>query len=664
MGVTGLYTGGNAPAAYGAGYDAAYEPSLAVLNTETYVLAITNFTNDYVSGYTLQFSAGSPIAYATPGATLTWASTSSIAWSQPGNWGGCSAPTCGLNATVNSGGAQPVISANASVKDLLINAGATLTINAGVTLTVCGNFTNNGNLVMAPTAELLFNNASVAQTINGSLTGANKIGALTITKTGSTLLLTAAIDIGGDFTTTNTTSIFNANNQVVKVAGNFNTAAAATLTNCPNIEFNGTIPQTYTNSSGTLTFTNVIMNNSGGGMTLTGTATSNLYVNGILTLTNGIIYTSNPPLLVMNAGSSVPSPYGSTSSFVDGPMQKIGNTAFSFPVGDAFNRWMRIDIAAPSAVSTFQAQYFYTPYSSLAPMATPTPAPVLNNVSGTEYWILDRVAGTGNAQVTLHWENASSSGINSCAALQGGDLVVAHWTATAWENASNVIVGGITGSCTASAAGTVSSNVNWNSFSPFTFGSKSSGINPLPVELLSFTGKNSDEGNLLEWATSSETNNDFFTLERSKNGYTFEAIDNINGAGNSIELKKYQFVDKKPFEGVNYYRLKQTDFDGTVKYAPNLIAIEFSQPNDYIIYPNPASGEITIWTSAKEEIINISITDIAGRQIVSQNLINVSYMKNNSKAIDISSLSEGIYYVTIKDLNQKPVSQKRFVKIK
>lgn len=664
LGVTGLSPTGNTPAAYGAGYDAAYETQIAVASGDLYVLAVSNYSNDYVSGYTLQFGATSPIAYATPGSTLTWASSTSTAWNQPGNWGGCSAPTCALNAIVNSGGAQPIISANSSVKTLTINAGASLTINAGVTLTICGDFINNGNIIMSPTATLLFNNASIAQAISGSLTGTNKIGSLTITKTGSNLTLGNNIDIGGNFTTSNSTSIFDATNKVVKIAGNFNTADAATLTNCPNIEFNGTIPQTYNNSSGTLTFTNVIMNNSGGGMTLINTATSNLYINGILTLTNGIIYTSDPPLLVMNAGSSIPSPYGSTSSFVDGPMQKIGNTAFSFPVGDAFNRWMRIDIAPPSAVSTFQAQYFYTPYSSLTPMATPTPAPVLNNVSGTEYWIMDRVAGAGNAQVTLHWENATSSGINSCAALQGGDLVVAHWTGTAWENASNVIVGGITGSCTGSSAGTVSSNVNWNSFSPFTFGSKSSGVNPLPVELLSFTGKNIDEGNLLEWATSSETNNDFFTLERSKNGYTFETLDNIDGSGNSNELKKYQFADKHPFEGINYYRLKQTDFDGTVKYAPNLIAIEFAQPNEYIIYPNPASSEITIWTLLKEEVINISITDISGRQILSQNLINVSSNKNNSKAIDISSLSEGLYYLTIKDMNQKPISQKRFVKMK
>jgi hypothetical protein len=477
LGVTGLYgaaDGTNNPA-YPAGFAPAYMKRIAVLTGEIYMLVITNFSNDYVSGFSIQFSATSPVGYATPGGTLIWNSSTSNAWNQPGNWGGCSAPTCLLNATINPGGAQPVLIADGAVKDLLINAGATLTISAGVTLTVCGNFTNLGNLVMDPTATLLFNNGSVAQTLNGNLTSANKLGGLTINKTGGSVTANVNMDIGGNFTTSNATSIFDANNRTIKFGGNFSTAAAATLSNCPNIEFNGTGGQTYSNSSGVLSFTNVLMNNSGGGITLTGGATSNLNVNGTLTLTNGIIYTANPPLLVMNIGSAITA--GSSMSFVDGPMQKIGNTAFVFPVGDAFNRIMPIGITAPTVSSTFQAQYFYTAYSNTTSMAV-APLPVLLNVSRNEYWMLNRVAGTGNASVTLNWTNAASSGIISCAPLQGGDLTVARWNGTGWENRSNAIIGGITGSCVGTNAGSVTSDP-LTAFSPFTFGSKS-GTNPLP----------------------------------------------------------------------------------------------------------------------------------------------------------------------------------------
>lgn len=468
------------------------------------------------------------------------------------------------------------------------------------------------------------------------------------------------IDIGGNFVTQSATSIFNANTNVVKIAGNFSTASNATVTNFPNVEFNGTIPQTYTNSAGTITWTNVIINNSGGGMTLTGTATSNLVMAGILTLTNGIIYTANPPLLIMNAGSSTPAPYGSTSSFVDGPMQKIGATAFVFPVGDAFNRWMRIGISAPTAATTFQAQYFYTPYSNITSMAA-APTPVLNNVSGLEYWQLDRTGGAANASVTLYWENAASSGINSCAPLQGGDLVVARWNAAAWENRSNIIVGGITGTC--GTFGTVTSDV-LTAFSPFTFGSKSALLNPLPVELLSFTGKNNGEENILEWVTASEINNDYFTLERGTDGFNFERVSIVDGAGSSSTTKNYQSIDKEPFEGINYYRLKQTDFDGTEKYAAKIVALDFKRPTDYVLYPNPATDEIMVYsTSSKEESISIEIVDMFGRNVMQEKPFTVKG-RNQAVSIDISSISEGVYFVAIRDINSTSILQKKFVKMK
>lgn len=662
LGVTGLYSAaaGTSPPAY-PGFGAAYQARLPVVAGETYVLAISNYMNNYVSGFTLQFSGTSPVTYAGVGATLTWSSNTSNSWIQAGNWGGCGPPNCGINAIIAAGGAQPVISSNMSVKDITINAGATLVINPNCTLTVCGNFTNNGTLTMASTATLLFNNGSVAQTINGLLTGANKLGNLVINKTGGSLALTAALDIGGNFVTQSATSVFNANNNVVKIAGNFSTASNVTITNFSNVEFNGTIPQTYTNSAGTITWTNVIMNNSGGGMTLTGTATSNLVIAGILTLTNGIIYTANPPLLIMNAGSSTPAPYGSTSSFVDGPMQKIGATAFVFPVGDAFNRWMRIGISAPTASTTFQAQYFYTPYSTLTPMAG-APAPVLNNVSGIEYWQLDRTGAAANASVTLYWENAASSGIVSCAPLQGGDLVVARWNAAAWENRSNTIVGGITGSCAGTGAGTVTSDV-LSAFSPFTFGSKS-GINPLPVELLSFTGKNNGEENILEWVTASEINNDYFTLERGSDGFNFEKIAVVDGAGNSNSIKHYQSTDKELLSGINYYRLKQTDFDGTVKYASNIVALDFKPTANYLLFPNPATNEIMIYTtSAQEENIVIEIVDVYGRKVMQEKPLTVRGI-NQATSIDISNFAEGIYFVLIKDINNKTISQQKFVKRK
>jgi hypothetical protein len=657
LGVTGIYTtAGTAPPTY-PGFGAAYDANLAVTNGEIFVLSITNFANNYTSGYSLDFSATSPIAYSTPGSTMTWASNTSNTWTSAGNWGGCGPPNCGINGVIAAGGAQPVISSNVTVKDLTINAGAILTINPGVTVTICGDLNNYGTLNASPTSTILFDNGSVVHTIRGNVTGTNKLGNLRINKTGGSVVLETNLEVGGSFTTQNTTSILNVANYYFKIGGNFSTAANTTIINCPTIEFNGIVLQTYTNNSGTLTFPNVVMNNTGGGVRLVGTTTSNLYVSSSLTLTNGILYTANPPLLVMNAGSTSTS--GSALSFVDGPMDKIGNTAFVFPVGDAFNRWMRIAISAPSVSSTFRAQYFYTPYSNLTPMAT-TPTPVLNNVSSIEFWQLDRVAGTGNASVTLYWENAASSGINSCAPLQGGDLVVARWNGSAWENRSNTIVGGITGTC--GSFGTVTSDL-LTAFSPFTFSSKSPLVNPLPVEWLSFTGKNNGKENVLEWSTAMEVNNDYFTLERSLDGYQFTEVTTVKGSGNSNIINRYQGVDINPENGINYYRLKQTDFDGTVKYAPNLVVLRNEKDIEYTLYPNPVNNELAIYAELLDkEQINIAVTDISGRIVVEQKLYAIG--GGNYVSMDVSQLTEGVYFVTLNRTNSSMISKKKFVKMK
>jgi hypothetical protein len=408
-----------------------------------------------------------------------------------------------------------------------------------------------------------------------------------------------------------------------------------------------------------MSFTNVLMNNSGGGITLTGAATSNLYVNGTLTLTNGIIYTANSPLLIMNAGSIITA--GSALSFVDGPMQKIGNTAFVFPVGDAFSRIMPIGISAPTVSSTFQAQYFYNGYTNTTSMAA-APLPILNNVSKNEYWQLDRVAGTGNASVTLNWTDAASSGINSCAPLQAGDLVVARWNGTGWENRSNTIIGGITGSCVGSSAGSVTSDP-LAAFSPFAFGSKSPSVNPLPVELLSFTGKNKGKENILEWVTASETNNDYFTLQRSADGFSFTDIATIDGAGNSNRIINYQYTDKNPVSGKNYYRLKLTDFDGNSKYAPNLVVLDIKEKPGFKFYPNPATNEVLIIASnCFEEEITLVFKDAIGDNIMKKTIVNLDRSSYSAK-ISISDLSPGIYIVTILDKNNNPLSFQKLVKL-
>ena len=91
----------------------------------------------------------------------------------------------------------------------------------------------------------------------------------------------------------------------------------------------------------------------------------------------------------------------------------------------------------------------------------------------------------------------------------------------------------------------------------------------LPVELISFTAKSVIEDGknmvVLNWTTLSETNNDYYTIERSSDGMHFEELSRVQGAGTTTDISTYYAADENPFMGVSYYRLKQTDFDAEPK---------------------------------------------------------------------------------------------------
>ena len=89
----------------------------------------------------------------------------------------------------------------------------------------------------------------------------------------------------------------------------------------------------------------------------------------------------------------------------------------------------------------------------------------------------------------------------------------------------------------------------------------------LPVELLSFEANAQDDLVTLTWATISEINNAFFSIERSANGINYKTIANLDGAGNSQGVINYEYVDRNPLDGFSFYRLKQTDFSGELDYS-------------------------------------------------------------------------------------------------
>jgi len=140
----------------------------------------------------------------------------------------------------------------------------------------------------------------------------------------------------------------------------------------------------------------------------------------------------------------------------------------------------------------------------------------------------------------------------------------------------------------------------------------------VPVELTSFNARASNDIVELEWMTASELNNDFFTVERSVDGETFEKVIDIPGKGTTNEQHSYKTQDTEPFSGKSYYRLKQTDFDGKFEYSSVvLVQLEINNQLRFKIYPNPNNGQfnISFENNWKDKTGHIQIIDVMGRSV-------------------------------------------------
>ncbi|MBK9745046.1 MAG: T9SS type A sorting domain-containing protein [Saprospiraceae bacterium] len=178
-------------------------------------------------------------------------------------------------------------------------------------------------------------------------------------------------------------------------------------------------------------------------------------------------------------------------------------------------------------------------------------------------------------------------------------------------------------------------------------------LRPLPVTLKSFTGRwnTKDDVNELEWVTVSETNNDYFEVERSFKGSEFEVIAKVAGAGNSTKTLVYGIEDEDILvNGVYTYRLKQVDFDGReTNYGPVEIKVERALEGGNIkVYPNPTRGAFNVEIEATSgQSIKADLYDSTGKLISSQMVDKVSEGELIRYQNDNLNLDKGMYYIVI-----------------
>lgn len=435
---------------------------------------------------------------------------------------------------------------------------------------------------MTMNSRSTYNNLSIYAPIAG-----------TVTMTNTDLIINGTVTIPAGTTLDNS-----ANNRDINIAGNW-IDNGTFIPGTGTVTFNGTGAQTTT---GEATFNGLGVNKTGGTLTL-GTTTT---VNGVLVLTAGNIISNTfpaTPLLVLTSSATLSG--GSASSFVSGQVRKTMNnaTTFMFPTGsNSASRFRPVTISGTSATDVWDVSYIPNDPTADGFPNTSFNSANMAEVSEHEYWQVANGTGTTSAGMTLSFGPGSYASGGDAGTLSS--LKTVRWDGTQWDTPPG---GGMFGQTGSSTAGTVSVSVQ-TAFSPQTLATDD--INSaLPIELKYFKAEIVGASVVTSWATESELNNDYFTVERSGGGEVFTGIGKINGRGTTNEDHTYNLIDTNPLYGWSYYRLKQTDFDGTVSYS-KVVPVNYEGPVTAVIdiYPNPSKGDIvTIELKGFKEVTSMPV---------------------------------------------------------
>lgn len=172
-------------------------------------------------------------------------------------------------------------------------------------------------------------------------------------------------------------------------------------------------------------------------------------------------------------------------------------------------------------------------------------------------------------------------------------------------------------------------------------GTATGGCTVLPVEITSFKGKCEDETKKLEWTTATETDNQYFWIEGSKDANEFMPLAKIDGAGNSSIAKEYSWIVKDDSEQIKYFRLKQEDSNGEYRYS-EIITLNCADEWDLTLYPNPANQTLFISGNNLYEVSRIEIYDLTGRIVMQENFTESD---QSFWELNISELSAAYYTI-------------------
>ena len=354
---------------------------------------------------------------------------------------------------------------------------------------------------------------------------------------------------------------FTMDNESLTLTGNWINNGTFTSGN-GTVIFEGSIAQTI---SGTApTFAKLIVRNSSGV-----SLNVNTTVAGELSLEGGKLYTQGNTLSIGTFSTNGSLVGGSSTAYVVaydnggviGKVKHFINSAASyvFPIGDATN-YTPLTYTHNSGTLASASIEVYT-----KPVKVPGLNPSFNNYLN-RFWEVTPTGITGAVNYNISY---------TCVA---GDLIGIANSLYPVKISSGIFykpAGTLFTTGASQGTGSYASNIfTWSGLTTYSsFGGAGNSAVSLPISLLSFTGRNVRFDNELKWVTASEKNNNYFTIEKSTDGTIFDILGVMNGAGSSNAILDYKFTDYNVSSTLNYYRLKQTDYDGVFKYT-DLISID------------------------------------------------------------------------------------------
>ncbi len=431
-------------------------------------------------------------------------------------------------------------------------------------------------------------------------------------------------------------------NNVVKISGLFISQGNVTKTGTglPQLQFCGKNNQSVV-VTGAGSFTNNVEINVNNlkGITL-GSPVTLPYK---LTLTTGNVTTSLSNLLILADNATCSG--GSLTGFVNGPMKKIGDDNFIFPVGfgdgsgNIYAPIAMINGTGQSTTDEFTAEYKRANPQSTNPYSS-SHDPFLNHVSFMEYWTLQQNAGSATKQVSLDVHLASF-----CKDLS--QTYVSRWNGSQWTYEPTTVTSGPIALGGGYVGGTIQNNLATSGFtSPnigFTLATDLPFLsNPLPIKLVSFnSSKLTNNRSSITWelaACCSPVAK--FEIQRADASKHFTTIETVGGNATNTA---YTYFDIGLKNGINYYRLKMIDEDGTISYSRTLaimngldgLLLTSLVPT---IVTNTATLTIASSSSQKLDLI---IVDMQGRTVMKRNY-NISE-GNTNIGLSLNQLPAGAY---------------------